>query len=89
MAHTAHATAERLEEIEMTTDEMAAAAAKVAALMKTSKHTVVFTGAGISTSAGVPDFRGPQGVWTLKAQGRGSEIATVPLSCAVPTATHS
>ncbi len=35
-------------------------------LVRTSNRIVVFTGAGISTESGIPDFRGPKGVWNTQ-----------------------
>lgn len=34
-----------------------------------AKHLVVFTGAGISTESGLPDFRGPDGLWARRDKG--------------------
>jgi NAD-dependent deacetylase len=36
----------------------------VAGWLRNAARVVVLTGAGVSTESGIPDFRGPQGVWT-------------------------
>ena len=43
-------------------DVVAEKSSQLAALMRDSRHVVVITGAGVSTAAGIPDFRGPSGM---------------------------
>jgi NAD-dependent deacetylase len=44
-------------------DKLDALAEKVAELIVNAKKLVVFTGAGVSTESGIPDFRSPGGIW--------------------------
>jgi NAD-dependent protein deacetylase/lipoamidase len=36
---------------------------RLVSLLRNAERIVVFTGAGISTNSGIPDYRGPKGVW--------------------------
>jgi NAD-dependent deacetylase len=40
--------------------------ARFGQLMREASRGVAFTGAGISTESGIPDYRGPQGVWNTE-----------------------
>ena len=40
-----------------------------ARMLAASNKLVIFTGAGISTDSGLPDYRGPEGVWTRRDKG--------------------
>ena len=43
---------------------MTASAEALADLLRPARRVVVFTGAGISTESGIPDFRSPGGLWS-------------------------
>jgi NAD-dependent deacetylase len=42
-------------------------ATRLRELLSEARRAVVFTGAGISTESGIPDFRSPGGIWTRMA----------------------
>ncbi|KAJ3297382.1 hypothetical protein HK104_000553 [Borealophlyctis nickersoniae] len=87
MASTAHKDPEQVRERFEPESEVERKAAQFAQWVRESKHFIAFTGAGVSTSAGIPDFRGPQGVWTMRAQGKVATSRTTTLQ-AVPTLSH-
>eukprot|EP01130_Rhizamoeba_saxonica_P012846 TRINITY_DN5459_c0_g1_i2.p1 TRINITY_DN5459_c0_g1~~TRINITY_DN5459_c0_g1_i2.p1 ORF type:complete len:121 (-),score=20.60 TRINITY_DN5459_c0_g1_i2:37-399(-) len=88
MASTAHSNPEQIKEHFEPEHIVRQKAATMAQWILESHHFTAFTGAGISTSAGIRDYRGPEGAWTLKAQGRKPKKRSTATTKAVPTPTH-
>ena len=77
---------DRKKEIEDPPDVLYKKCVALAKAIEKAKNLVVYTGAGVSTAANIPDYRGPQGVWTLLDQG--VEVPACNLEQAEPTFTH-
>ena len=98
MGDTAHKTEEEKKEYFDPPDVLEAKVTQLAEWIRTSDHFIAFTGAGISTSAGIPDFRsgyntilptGP-GAWEKKAKKVADPKKHIrkAMQSAIPTPTH-
>ncbi|XP_058019614.1 NAD-dependent protein deacylase sirtuin-6 isoform X1 [Ahaetulla prasina] len=68
-------------------DELERKIHQLADLIQNSFNVVFHTGAGISTASGIPDFRGPNGVWTMEERGLVPKFDTT-FENARPSKTH-
>lgn len=80
---------ERLKECEDPPDILNQKCAQLANVISRARYLIIYTGAGISTSAKIPDYRGPNGIWTLLQKGEEVTQSLTDFSqSADPTLTH-
>ena len=72
----------------MMSDELDQRIETLARWIYEARYPVFFTGAGISTESGLPDFRGPDGVWTRRDKGLPPKPASKPWDSVDPNSGH-
>ena len=73
----------KCDEIRDSPEELEQKCLRLAHMIQAANHVIVYTGAGISTAANIPDYRGTGGVWTAINKGMG--IKKCNLVTAQPT----
>ncbi len=68
--------------------ELSARIQTLAIWLYEAAYPVVFTGAGVSTDSGLPDFRGPDGLWTRQEKGLPPKPMTMSWNRADPNPGH-
>jgi len=82
-----HSSEEEIKEYFDSEEDLVWKIKELAEVIRNTKHLVVYTGAGVSTSAKIPDYRGPNGVWTLRDKGLVPKF-DITIEQALPTPTH-
>lgn len=60
----------RSEEFEDSASVLQEKCMRLAEAIRNSQYMVVYSGAGVSTAASIPDYRGSNGIWTRLQQGK-------------------
>ncbi|KAK9810436.1 hypothetical protein WJX72_010681 [[Myrmecia] bisecta] len=75
-------------ELTESANDLTTKVAQLSEWIAASRKIIVFTGAGISTACGIPDFRGPNGVWTLQRAKKPLPKLKTSFTFAKPSLTH-